>query len=234
VTDGFRDDIAGRGIPAEKIVTITNGVDLEAHRPGPRHNAVREELGLGARFTVLYIGAHGISHALHRVVDAATLLSDREDVVFLLVGEGAEKRKVEALTAERGLTNVVHLPGQPRERVADFYRAADACLVPLRDVPLFRTFIPSKMFEIMGSGRPIIGSVAGEARGILERSGAALLTEPENAEGMARAVIRLASDRPAAEAMGRRGREFVAEHYDRRRLGARYLALLEEIRGERS
>jgi glycosyltransferase involved in cell wall biosynthesis len=230
VTEGFTEDIAGRGIPREKLATITNGVDLEAFTPGPRENAVRRELGLGDRFVVLYIGAHGISHSLHRVVDAAARLRDREDVVFLLVGEGADKARVEARTRELGLRNVRLLPGQPRERVAEFYRAADACLVPLRDVPLFRTFIPSKMFEIMGCARPIVGSVDGEARRILERSGAAIVVDPEDAEGIAGSLTRLAADRDAAEAMGRRGRAFAAEHFDRRRLAGRYLDLLEEVR----
>jgi glycosyltransferase involved in cell wall biosynthesis len=230
VTEGFSDNIAERGIPRGKIETITNGVDLEVYVPGPRENAVRGELGLGDRFVALYIGAHGISHALHRVVDAATILRDRSDVVFLLVGEGAEKAKVEALKEERDLENLILLPGQPRERVADFYRAADACLVPLRDVPLFTTFIPSKMFEIMGCARPIVGSVAGEARRILERSGAAVCVDPEDAEGIAASVTRLAGEREAAEAMGRRGREFAAEHYDRRKLARRYLGLLEGLR----
>jgi glycosyltransferase involved in cell wall biosynthesis len=165
-------------------------------------------------------------------VDAAAVLRERDDIVFVLVGEGAEKARVENLVAARGLENVVLRPGQPRARVPDFYRAADACLVPLRDVPLFRTFIPSKMFEIMGCARPIVGSVAGEARAILERSGAALIAEPEDADGIAAAVLRLAGDREAADAMGRRGRAFVAEHYDRRKLAARYLELLEEIRRE--
>jgi glycosyltransferase involved in cell wall biosynthesis len=233
VTEGFTDNIAARGIPREKIATITNGVDMSAHVPGPRDNAVRRELGLGDRFTVLYIGAHGISHALHRVVEAAEALRDRRDVVFLLVGEGAEKAKITVLRREKRLENLVLLPGQPRERVADFYRAADACLVPLRDVPLFDTFIPSKMFEIMGCARPIVGSVSGEARRILERSGAALLTEPENAAGIAAAVEELAADRDRAEEMGRRGRVFAGEHFDRNRLAARYLGLLEEVSRER-
>jgi glycosyltransferase involved in cell wall biosynthesis len=233
VTDGFSENIADRGIPADKIATITNGVDLDAHVPGPRNNVVRRELDLGDRFVALYIGAHGISHALHRIVEAAERLRDRKDVVFLLVGEGAEKAKVTALQAEKKLENVILLPGQPRERVADFYRAADACLVPLRNVPLFNTFIPSKMFEIMGCARPIIGSVEGEAHRILERSGAALLTEPENAAGIAAAIEELAGDRERAEEMGRKGRVFAAEHYDRNRLAARYLELLREVSLER-
>ena len=234
VTDGFADDIAARGIPREKLVTITNGVDLGAHLPGPPDEAVRREIGAGEGVTVaLYIGAHGISHALHRIVDAAELLRDRRDVRFALVGEGAEKARIEELAREKRLPNLTLLPGQPRERVADFYRAADIGLVPLRDVPLFDTFIPSKMFEIMGCARPIVGSVRGEARRILDRSGAAIVVDPEDAAGIAGAVVELAADPARRAAMGAAGRAFAAEHYDRERLAARYLDLLREVVDER-
>jgi len=234
VTDGFADNIVERGIAREKLVTITNGVDLTRCTPGPRDNDVRRELGVSDDATVaLYIGAHGISHALHRLVDAAERLKERGDIHFVLVGEGAEKAKVEALQSEKELPNLTLLPGQPRDRVADFYRASDVCLVPLRDVPLFDTFIPSKMFEIMGCERPIVGSVRGEARRILDRSGAAIVVDPEDAGGIAQAVVELASDPARRATMGAAGRVFATEHFDREKLAGHYLEMLREVIRER-
>jgi hypothetical protein len=226
VTESFRHDIVRRGIPAEKVVTVINGADVDFFVPGPRQNAVRDELELGERFVVLYIGAHGISHPLETVVEAAAILRDRRDVVFLLVGDGARRRHIEQLVSSRALSNVIMLPAQPKERMPDFYRAADVCLVPLRDVPLFSKFIPSKIFEIQAAGRPIIGSVAGEARDLLERSGGAVLVPPENAEALVDAVVGLAADRPRCERLGIAGREFVVRECTRAALAARYLAAL--------
>jgi glycosyltransferase involved in cell wall biosynthesis len=110
-----------------------------------------------------------------------------------------------------------------------WYAAADVALVPLRNVPLFQTFIPSKMFEIMAAARPIVGSVRGEPRRILERSGAALLVEPEDSQAIADSIGRLRADEPLRQHLGAAGRQFVLEHYDRAALAGRYLDLLGEI-----
>jgi glycosyltransferase involved in cell wall biosynthesis len=109
------------------------------------------------------------------------------------------------------------------------YAAADICLVPLKARPVFRSFIPSKMFEIMACARPIVSNVDGEARAILERSRAALLVAPGDGAALARAVAELASDEQARRRMGHAGREFVLAHYDRDVLAARYAALLEQV-----
>ena len=230
VTRGFAENIAARGIAAEKIVVIPNGADLERFRPGPRSETVRAALGAGdADFLVLYIGAHGISHALERVLEVAEKLRARPGIRFALVGDGARKAVLVRLAEEKGLANVMFLPSQPRESVPDFYRSADLCLVPLRNVPLFSTFIPSKMFEIMGCGRPILGAVRGEAAEILRESGGAVVVNPEDTEAMSRSIERLAADPAARAEMGRQGRLYVGQHFDRAVLADRYRVCLEEL-----
>ena len=143
------------------------------------------------------------------------------------MGEGAEKEALEARARELRLSNVTFLPAVPREQVPALYRAADVCLVPLRAVPLFRSFIPSKMFEILACGRPVLASLEGEAARILEASGAAVVVPPEDVDAIAGAVTRLAADPALRASLAARGRPYVAEHYDRRRLAARYLELLQ-------
>lgn len=230
VTRGFAEDIVRRGIPAEKVIVIPNGADLEQYSPGPARVELRRQMGAGpSDFLVLYIGAHGISHALDRILDAADRLRGSSRIRFAFVGEGARKADLLRIASERVLANVSFLPGQHREAVADFYRAADLCLVPLRDVPLFSTFIPSKMFEIMACARPIAASVRGEAAAILEASGGAVVLEPEAAEALAAAVEDLSRDPKRCEELGRRGRRYVEEHFDRRKLAAEYLLALERI-----
>jgi glycosyltransferase involved in cell wall biosynthesis len=226
VTQAFADDIAARGIPREKLAVIRNGVDLSRFEPGPKSADVAREFGVEGRFVVLYIGAHGISHGLGAVLEAARLLEHEQDVHFLFVGEGAEKEALVARAREMKLRNASFHPAQPRDRVPDLYRLADVCLVPLRNIPLFRTFIPSKMFEIMGTGRPIVAAVEGEAAEILTESRAAKIAPPEDARAIADAILELKKDPAAREALARNGREFVSQHYDRRELARRYVEIL--------
>ena len=231
VTQAFADDIASRGIDKDKIAVIRNGVDLARFEPGEKSAAVAREFGVEGRFVVLYIGAHGISHGLGAVLEAARRLEQEPDVHFLFVGEGAEKEALVQRAREMNLANVSFHPAQPRDRVADLYRLADVCLVPLRNIPLFRTFIPSKMFEIMGSGRPIVAAVEGEAAEILAESRAARIAPPEDAAAIAAAILELKKDPALRDELARNGREFAMKHYDRRELARRYLEILVQAAG---
>ncbi|MBF0550569.1 MAG: glycosyltransferase family 4 protein [Deltaproteobacteria bacterium] len=227
VTESFAQDIVKRGIPASKVAVITNGVDVDRFSPGPIDQELRSELGLEGKFVVSYLGAHGISHGLDAVLRMAERLKGYDDIRVLMVGDGAMKQTLAAARERLGLDKVLMLPGQPREMMPRFYRASDVLLVPLRDIPLFDTFIPSKMFEIMACGRPILGSVRGEARRILERSQAAIITDPEDVDQMTAGVLRLYQDRDLGLELGRNGRQFVSARYARPQLAADYLRLLE-------
>lgn len=228
VTESFREVLVRRGLLPEHVAVITNGVDVETFRPDAcAASVIRAKHGIESRFVVLYIGAHGISHALSSILDVASRLRDELDVCFVFVGDGAEKQCLVRRAAEIGLSNVRFLPSQPRETVPAWYSSADVVLVPLRDIPVFETFIPSKMFEILACERPIIASVRGEARRILERSGGAVVVEPEDVDGIAQAIRTLRADAGLRERLGRSGGAFVRAEYDRRVLAHRYLGLLE-------
>ena len=129
---------------------MVNGVDATQYQPRPRSAALEARLGLQSKFVVGYLGTHGLAHALDKVVEAAALLSQRADITFLFVGGGADRARVEAMVAERKLENVVMLARQPRERMAEIWSLCDVALVRLRDAPVFRAVIPSKIFECMG------------------------------------------------------------------------------------
>ena len=226
VTESFRYVLIERGLQAQKVVTISNGANVDFFHPGERDNAVRSEHGLSDRFVASYLGAHGISHAVETVLRAADILRDRKDITFMLAGEGAMKTRLLALKETMGLENVLMLPAQPKERMPDLYRASDVCLVSLRDVPLFKAFVPSKMFEIMACGVPIVGAVRGEASEILTRSGSARLVAPESAEELARAIEWMQAHPHERARMAASGREFVSAHYDRGKLAGQYMQVL--------
>lgn len=229
VTESFRDMLVGRGLRPGSVAVITNGVDAAMFRPDSEEGqSVRRQHGLGDEFVVLYIGAHGISHALECILDVAKQFESDGSVRFVFVGDGAGKQKLTAKALSMGLKNVLFLPSQPRASVPGWYNAANVVLVPLRNIPLFETFIPSKMFEILASERPIVASVRGEARRILERSLGALVVDPEDVAGITGAITQLKDNAVLCARLGRAGREFVLAQYDRRVLAHRYLDVLRD------
>jgi glycosyltransferase involved in cell wall biosynthesis len=229
-TESFRDDIVGRGIPAERVATITNGADADYWQPAPCHpDEVRSSLELRDKFVVLYAGAHGVSQALGTLLRAAARLRLDSRIAFVVVGEGAEKAGLQREARAQGLSNVRFLDGAGRDRIREYYAVADLCFVPLRAIPSFGAFIPSKIFEIMAMGRPILASLRGEAAALLARSGAARVVAPEDDEAVARAVAELSLDPDALARMGAAGPEFVTANYSRRQLADRYLDVIERL-----
>ena len=232
VTSAFKDDLVRRSIAVDKITSIPNGADEEFWVPQERSGFLDQAAGGSRGFNVLYIGAHGISQALIRILEAAREFKDCTDVRFFLVGEGAEKAKLQILARDMRLSNFHFLDPVDKDRVRACYADADVCLVPLRNIPLFKTFIPSKMFEILAMGCPIVASVEGEAAGILKASGGALVVPPEDYISIAASIRKIKNDINLARTMGVRGREFVIENYSRRALAARYIEAIAAARNQ--
>jgi hypothetical protein len=233
VSEGFRDNLIGRGVPPGKVHTIRNGVSLDQFDPaaGP-DPAVRAHLGAApGECLVLYAGTHGISHGLPAVAAAAARLGD-QPVHFAFVGEGADKPKLARSITELGARNATMRPGVPHQDVPELLAAADICLVPLRDVPLFATFIPSKMFEYLAAGKAVVGSVSGEAAQILREAGA-VVVPPEDDVALARAIAELAADPERRRAMGQAGRRYAERACDRVALARQYRKVL-DLPGRRS
>ncbi len=226
VTEAFTDRLAAQGVPPARLVTIPNGADTRRFTSAVDGRPTRAALGLEGRFVVAYVGSHGLSHGLGAVLDAAGC---QPDVTYLLVGDGADRDRLVRERDRRGLANVRMLPSVRRDEVPGLYAAADVCLVPLRNVPIFETFVPSKTFELLAAGRPIVGAVRGEARAILERSGGALVVNPEDGVGIAAAVARLRAEPELRAELGRRGRRFAEQHCDREVLADRYVQVLAEV-----
>jgi len=219
VADSTVKILTERGVPAEKISIIKNGVDLELFTMRSDTEALKRKHGYQGKFIVSYIGTHGLSHALDKVLDAAELLRNEREILFLLVGEGAEKEHLKRKAASLNLKNVEFLDQIGKKQLPEYYALSDIVLVTLRDLPLFRSVIPSKIFEIMAMGRPIIISVDGESRKLVEQAQAGIFCQPENPQEMKEKILYLKT-RPAQRLeLGRNGRRFVEEHFDRNKCG---------------
>ena len=233
VTNRFKDIIVGKGIPAERVRVIHNGIDPE-HFEGidGQRDQVRRDWNLDGKFVVSYVGTHGVLHRLDFLLDVAARLKADQRFHFLFVGDGAERAKLVADSEARGLSNVTFAGLQPFASIPGFYAASDLCYVPLRPHPfLFENFVPSKIFEILGAGRPILGAVGGEAAELIEASGLGRVVTPGDIDGIVDAV-RAMSDAPPDEAAKRRAADFVRP-FSRRALATRYLGYLEDIVDDR-
>jgi len=228
VTHAFEDHLIKHwNVPRETIRVIENGVDTELFSPHASDTSLRSALHMEGKFVVCYIGTMGMAHGLDTLIDAATRLRDMvPDVVFLLVGEGAEKERIISLARARGLTNLRFVDQQPREKIPAYIRASDASIVMLKKTELFKTVIPTKLLEFMACARPVILAVDGEASKLLESAEAGVFVEPENVAALVEAVIRLRDDAALRERMGRAGRRYIVENLSRARTAAQYLDLL--------
>lgn len=229
VTEAFREDLVARGIPRDKIEVVINGVDLERYAPGPRDPALARDWDIGDRFVVGYLGTHGMAHGLDRVVDAAVLLRDRDDIVFLFAGGGAARAEVERRVADAALGNVRLQPRQPKSRMPDLWRLCSVALIPLRDDPVFATVLPSKLFEAMGMGVPVLMALPeGEATGVVRRTDCGVCVPPGDPSALAAAIVALRED-PARLASLANAAQLAAPGFSRQAQAETMLKLLAKI-----
>ncbi len=229
VTKSFKVVLCSNGIPAEKIAVVRNGADLSGFTPGPKPAELEARHGLAGKFVAAYIGTVGMAHGLGTLIEAAERLRADVRIAFLIVGDGAERETLEAEVRRRGLANVIFAGSVDKEEVTRYWRLADAALVLLRDQPVFRHVLPSKMFEAMATARPIVLGVLGESAELLQEAGAGIVIAPESAPALADALLRLASDPAMAQELGRRGRQFVEKGFDRDTLAAEMLDELRKV-----
>ena len=232
VGDGYRDNILTKVTPKREIAVITNGVDPDEFQPASRDDAFRAEHGLGDRFVCSYIGTIGMAHGLEVAIEAAVRLKDagRDEIAFLIVGDGARREHLQELAQQRGVSDRVLFTGRmAKSEMPRVLAASDCCLIHLRGCDLFSTVIPSKIFETMAMGRPMIMGVKGQAADIVSRADAGLPMEPDNAEDLVSAVLRLADDEALRTRLSQQGPAFVRTHYSRDVLAANMLDVLREF-----
>jgi len=230
VTHSFRATLIKRGVDPRKVDVVTNGVDLSRFSPRPKDTALERELGLTGKFVAGYVGTHGMAHGLDTLLAAAQRLSAEpagQHIRILLLGDGAEKSRLRGEALRLGLGNVLFLDSVAKGQVARYWSLLDVSIIHLRRTELFTTVIPSKLFECMGMGIPVLHGVAGESADIVEREGVGLVFEPENAEALASAIFRFAAD-AALRDRCRSNCLSAAQNYDRTTLARSMLVALEK------
>ena len=217
LTNSFKQDLISRGIPGYQIDVVTNGVDADEFNPARISFDARTLLGVpGNSFLLGYIGTTGMAHGLETLLEAARICQNSPAMRFLIMGEGAERAQLEATAEKWKLSNVIFRDFVPHEEVPNYLAALDASIVHLRPDPLFKTVIPSKIFESMAMGVPILMAVEGEAAALVASSESGICLSSGDPEALVAAARRLASDKALRDHMAECGREAARTRFSRK------------------
>lgn len=215
-----------RGYNTQKLVLIRNGANTEMFQPDRASGmALRSELGLIDKFVLIYAGLHGLAYDLLGLIDVAVELQKTPDIHFLLVGDGPTKAQIEQKVHKLKLTNVTCLPAQPRDRIPQFFNAADVSVVPMREPHIVGT-LPIKIYDSMACGVPVIACATGEAGYIIEEVEAGLVIPLEAPTALTNAIRCLKAKPALCQRFGENGKRAVQSNYSRQKQAAQLEALL--------
>lgn len=230
ISESFRQNLLGKEVPANKLSVTPVWADPDTVRPLPRHNGFREKYGLNGQFVVLYAGNLGHAAALDEVIEAAELLQKQADIQFLFIGEGVKKELLIEQAEAKDLSNVTFLPFQPREVFPEMLAAADVSLVTLQP-KASGTSLPSKAFNIMASGRPILGvsDPTSEVAQLVQEGQCGVNVAPGNAHLLAEAITTLKQEPDRLNLMGHNGRKQLETRYSRNHCVNQFEELLKNL-----
>jgi glycosyltransferase involved in cell wall biosynthesis len=212
-----------------QITLIPNGVDVAQFNPELPSTDWRREHHLEDKYIIMYAGAHGLSNDLGVVLEAASKLMEHSDIQFVLVGDGKEKPALINQAEHLHLQNILFLPPVTKEKMPELLAAADACIAILKPIELYKTTYPNKVFDYMAAGRPILLVIDGVIREVLEQASAGLFVQPGNAQSLSDAIQWMADHSEIARDMGKSGRNFVVQHYNRIQLSNQLTCLIESM-----
>lgn len=232
VSEAFKTKIIDKGVSEDKIVTFSNGLDrgfVLDNVTVERKNAFREEYNIPKDKTIIsYVGNVGISQNLEIIIGAAEKNEDN-NILFLVVGEGLEKRRLLRLVKEKHLDNkILFLDALPRDKIKNIYQLSDILFLQLKDLIIFNRTIPSKIFEYLGSGLPIIYGLNGIAADILNESGNGIKIKPERDDDLVGAIKTIKDKYNFYMGRAKKGREFVIKNYMREEIMKNYVGTLEK------
>jgi glycosyltransferase involved in cell wall biosynthesis len=227
VGEGYRQQLLQRGVAADKLTIVSNGVDLACWRPRLPDEKLRRSWGADGRFVCAYVGTVGMAHGLQVVLHAAERLKKqgRSDVRFLIVGDGANRKSLQEEAQRQGLEHVIFTGLIPHAQVPNLLASCNAALVHLRGTKLFGTVVPSKIFETMALNTPIVMGVQGPARQIVLAARAGVAMTPDDPDSLLLAIDRIYAN----EESYRHGRQYVSQFYDRDSLANKLLAILTRL-----
>jgi glycosyltransferase involved in cell wall biosynthesis len=233
LTQSFKRELIARGVNAEKIDVVTNGVDLSLFKPRSKDEALLKKLGLENQFIAGYIGTIGMAHGLETIIQAAQIIQNTPNpenlsIKILILGDGARKESLKQLAKDKRLENLIFIDTVSKAEVADYWSLLDISIIHLKKDPLFEQVIPSKLFECMAMGIPVLHGVLGESAEIVKHHKVGEVFESENAVSLATLISSLNRNRLDLYPMKLRG-VAAASRYDRLNLAQDLLSHLKKL-----
>lgn len=229
LTDSFKKNLVARRVPMDKVTTIMGGVDLSVYRPLVRDKALAQALGVADKQVVGYIGTIGMAHGLENVLYAAAILKTHSEIVFLLVGDGARCEDLKALATRLHLPNVKFVGMQPKKLIKQYWSLCDIALIHLKNSPVFSSVLPSKMFEAMAMGIPLLTVVPeGEATRLTLKANVGWSVYPDDPKALAMKIIDFINSPDQRKQCADNGLSVVSK-YDRKGQATKMLVVFAEI-----
>ena len=218
-SDRMRQDVISRGVPEAKTELHTLWVDSDFFKPAAPQEAarLRHEHAMGDRLVVMYTGSIGPAQGLDTVIKTAALMKSRgqDDVLFVLVGDGADRARLIQIAEADELSNVLFIPSQPVKMMPAYMSAGDVLVAHLDKAPFRLGTVPGKLLTYMSCARPVLAGLEGEGADLIRRNDCGVVAEPQNPEAMAQAIMQM-SDPKVRRRMGETGRAAAVAQFDRK------------------
>ena len=228
LTQSFKKELIARGVNAENFDVVTNGVDLSLFKPRSKDEALLKKLGLEHQFIAGYIGTIGMAHGLETIIEAAEIIQntpnpENQSIKILILGDGARKESLKQLAKDKRLENLIFIDTVSKAEVPDYWSLLDIAIIHLKKDPLFEKVIPSKLFECMAMGIPVLHAVLGESAEIVSRLGVGKTITPDNSQVLAQELLNLSVNAQELIQMKEASLE-AAKQFDREYLAKSMLA----------
>ncbi len=216
---GFIDHVSLRG--AKKITLIENGVDVSMFNLSVTGAEFRKIHHLENKFIALYAGAHGISNNLGVILESAAITLENPEIAYVFVGDGKEKNNLVEAAKSKQLTNILFLPSVPKMEMISVLAAADACIAILKPIDMYKTTYPNKVFDYMAAAKPVLLLIDGVIRQVVEDANCGKFLEPGDPQALADQIKIMHNDIENTKQLGKNGREYVEQHFNRSHLAAK-------------
>jgi len=228
---GNKNHVVTKGALPEKVEVMPNWVDTNFITPGEKMNKFRKEYNLGNKFIVSFAGVIGYSQDVDIILEAAELLKEKKNILFLIVGDGVEKKRLQKKAKDMNLSNVIFLPMQPRYKYSSVLHASDVCLATLHK-EVKTPVVPSKILSIMAAGRPVIAcmNLDGDAPKLIKEAGCGYILPPEDAKTLSDCILKLYEDERLRKEMGKKGREYGERELSLTVAAQRYIDLISRLK----
>jgi len=231
LTKNFKKDLIERNIDPKKIEIVTNGVDIEKFVKQPKPEKLIRSHKLKNIFRVGYIGTIGMCHGLEIILNSANEIRNKynnKDIVFLVVGDGSNKQDLKIRATEMQIENIIFVDSVNKKEVVDYLSLLDLSLIHLINRAEFEKVIPSKLFESMSMGIPIVHGVRGESADIVKDSGCGIVFKPGNSEDLTKKIIYLKENPEEIKKLQKNCLE-IAKNYNRKNLSQKMLGYISTL-----